>query len=180
MSRNIYGRFTVNPQHIKKLNKIQKFIEILYNDQGLQINDNLHCTCIYVPDVQQIENDIRKQLLSLYKNEEHVNVQGTIKGFEKFGNCLVVLLDFPEATKRHNKYVEKGYIHSFPSYEPHVTLFDNFPHQLDKLKELETEIFGNLKTINFNYYKIEELEGFTGTNEIKNTLQNKIKQYRGK
>ena len=46
----------------------------------------------------------------------------TPKGFDIFGECLVLLLNIPSAVARHNYFVSRGGTHDFLCYNPHMTL----------------------------------------------------------
>lgn len=167
MSKNIYGRFIVNPNHIKKLKSIADYIKVNL-DPSLEFEENSHCTVIYIQDQSKIDQEQKDAFLNLYSNEP-CNYSSTVLHFSKLGKALVLEIDFPEGTKRYNSYVENGYLHSFPRYRAHVTIFNDFPHDINKIPEqLKTFVKDSFKQINFQYYKIEELEGLTGTNEIEN------------
>lgn len=46
----------------------------------------------------------------------------TATGLALFGGCLVLTLNAPSLTKRHEDLIAKGASHDFPAYQPHITL----------------------------------------------------------
>lgn len=169
--KNIYGRFVIDNNQ-STFNSLKDLVDMIKEDvdKSLEFEQNPHCTVIYVKDSTKIEDDIKNQILNLYPGDTNKHTANIVK-FSKLKSSLVLELNFTEAVKRHNEYVRVGYVHSYPTYNCHLTLINNFPYDLNKIPERAIiSAMELIKTINFQGYKCEELEGMTGTNEIVNKI----------
>lgn len=77
---------------------------------GIEPRDDYHVTVLYSRKVVHVD----KQL-----NVEHF---ASPMRFDRFGNSLVLLLEAPTLSLRHEALMSRGATYDFPVYKPHITL----------------------------------------------------------
>ena len=79
------------------------------NKNKIVIDDNLHVTLLYS----------RKPLCITCCKDEFV---ATGVGFAKLGDALVLKLNCPAISARHEQFIAQGGTHDFPEFIPHMTI----------------------------------------------------------
>jgi len=121
-------------------NDSKNMIASLNIQNPVDIN-KLHCTIMYS----------RKPAPDAYSLLPYLPIKAKAKGFDVFGDCLVLLLESIDLYELHNATRELGATYDYDEYKPHITLSENNIEQNVSLLQIPDQ------HIIFNEYKTEPL-----------------------
>lgn len=121
-------------------NDSKNMIASLNIQNPVDIN-KLHCTIMYS----------HKPVPDAYNLLPYLPIKAKAKGFDVFGDCLVLLLESIELHELHKDTRYLGATYDYDEYKPHITLSENNIEQTVSLLQIPDQY------ITFIEYKTEPL-----------------------
>lgn len=96
--------------------------------------DNIHMTLVYS---RQVIPNVEDMLITSFNEMPEATPTNEFHLWGDNEDTLVMKVDCPYLTERHEFFKMQGATHDYPSYEPHITISYDADCCKDKLKELK-------------------------------------------
>jgi len=104
--------------HIERpvMGQARDVLASIARDLGLAAEVDLHVT------ISHCRSPVDWRDPEFLRREDRVEVSSDSLAIDRFGDCIVLLLDAPILAARHADLAEAGATWDFPTYNPHITI----------------------------------------------------------
>jgi len=124
----------------KNKEKLHKFISKLELKNAVPM-DEYHCTVIYS----------RKRVSEVEGIKPTLPITATVKGWDVFGDCLVLTLTSPGLLSLNSKCMDLGATSDFESYKPHITVATEYTGEVPSVPVPKMKL-------SFDQFVVEDLK----------------------